>query len=647
MKRQKQNSSKQRPATKTEQPMAAPQKGRSIAKWLQSAGTGVCVLALVVAFVVMVTVESDYLKRVEELNLFLYTPLFFKQQLVVAGGLLSYLGTYFTQYFYYPWLGSLLLCLWLGLMMWLLKRAFAVGRMWLPVLIVPVAMILLTDFDLGYWLYYLKLRGHFFIAVIGTSMAVATTWLYRVLAEKAGAKSGGLATGLPVLLIVAVAFCAYPVGGFYGILTLFLIALITWRIGVLSRMQKTVLSVVAVCMMVFVPYVYYRQVFYQANRDFVFIQALPVYSVGEVFTPYYIPYIVLTLFLTVLALLYRVRTDLKGWMSKVLPLVVAGAGVWSCWNWWYKDVTFHEEIRMNACVDRGDWEGVLKIARQHEGEPTRMMVVYKNLALFKLGRAGNEMYAYPDGAKKPDANFELRMAQMGGKNLYLHYGLPNYCYRWCLEDGVEFGWRAEYLKYLVRCALLNGEWQVARKYIDLLKQTKYYDEWAEHYEQLATPNVAKAVADDPELGPIRRLMFDGDNRLGSDQSLVELFMLNLQAYRVTDDPVCAELVLLSALQLKDIATFWRAFNQYALLKKDGIIPRYYQEAAFLYGNLEHNVDISHMPFDPSIPASYQAFMQAAQQYGGKSEEQLKDLLKARFGDTFYYNYFLMRNMKTY
>ena len=649
MKRQRQNNRTQGPVSKTEQPTAAPQKSRGLAKWLQPAGTGVCVLALVAAFVVMVTAESDYLKRVEELNLFLYTPLFFKQQLVVPGGPLTYLGTYFTQYFYHPRVGSLLLCLWLGLMMWLTKRAFGVSQRWMPVLLVPVAMILLTDFDLGYWIYYLKLRGHFFVAVTGVSMAVGTTWLYRVLAEKAGGKNQGLATALLALFVVAVAFYSYPVGGFYGILALCLIGLMTWRISQLSMLQKGILSVVVLSMMAFVPNFYYRHVFYQTNSDFVFMQSLPVYSVGETFTPYYIPYIVLVVSLAALALLYRVKANMKDWMAALLPLVVAGVGVWSCWNWWYKDKTFHEEIRMNACVDKGDWEGVLKIVREHEGEPTRMIVVYKNLALFKLGRAGNEMYAYPDGAKKPDANFELRMAQLGGKNIYLHYGLPNYCYRWCLEDGVETGWRVDHLKFLLRCSLLNGEWQVAQKYIDLLKQTRYYAEWAAQYEPLTKMKEAmkSQISQHPELGPIYRLMLNTKDQLGSDQSLIEMFMLNLQAYRVTDDVVCAELALLSALQLKDIPTFWRAFNQYALLKKNGVIPRYYQEAAFLYGNLEHNVDISRMPFDPSIPANYAAFMQAAQQYPGKSEEQLKDLLRARFGDTFYYNYFLMRNMKTY
>lgn len=626
------------------------QQKKSVPLYLRFAGEAACVVALIVVFFTLLIYESDYLMRVQELNLFLYTPLFFKQQLVVAGGLLTYLGTYFTQYFYHPWIGILLLCGWLGLMMWLMQRTFAIRGLWKLVLLVPVAMVLLTDFDLGYWVYYLKLRGHFFVTVIGVSMAVATTWLYRVLAVKAATK-GKAGFALLLLFTIAIGCLAYPIGGYYGIVTIALMGIITGRISTLSRTQKSILCLVAIFMMTFIPRIFYRHVFYQANSDFILWQALPLYNNDEAFTAYHIPYVVIFVVLIFMASLYKINFSLKQWllrpwMASVIPVLLAVGAVWSCWHFWYKDKTFHEEIQMNACVDECDWEGVLSIMRQHEGEPTRMMVMYKNLALFKLGRAGDELYNYPDGAKKPASDFELRMAQLGGKNIYLHYGMANYCYRWCLEDGVEMGWRAEYLKFLVRCSLLNGEWQVAQKYIDLLKQTKYHRQWAERYEPLATPAISELLPQHPEFMPILRLMQD-QNHLGSDQALIELFLLNLQAHRVTNDPVCAELVLLSAMQLKDIPTFWRAFNQYAVLKKDGIIPRHFQEAAYLYGNLEHNVDISHMPFDPSIPASYNAFMQAAQQCQGMTEEQMKRALASRFGNTFYYNYFLMRGMKTY
>ena len=40
-------------------------------------------------------------------------------------------------------------------------------------------------------------------------------------------------------------------------------------------------------------------------------------------------------------------------------------------------------------------------------------------------------------------------------------------------------------------------------------------------------------------------------------------------------------------------------------------------------------------------------MKMAQQYAGMSEEQMKPIFYPRFGRTFYYEYFLIRNQKIY
>jgi len=602
-------------------------------------------LALAAVFVLIIARESDMLLRVQELNLFLYTPLFFKQQLVVAGGFLTWLGTYFTQYFYHPWLGTLLLCLWLGLLMWLVKHTFAISAKWAPLLLLPVALVLLTDFDLGYWIYYLKLRGQFFIAVIGFSLAVALTWAFRRLAVS----EGRLGLWLPPLFILLSGVLMYPVAGFYGLLALLLMGIIVWRLDV-SVGRKALTSVVALATLAVVPMVYYRQVFCQASFDNIWWQALPVFITTDKCPQYYYPYAALVLVLVAMSACYRMAftpSVLKkqwGWLAS--QVVLTAAIVWGCWHFWYKDETFHEEIRMTQCVDNYDWQGVVDIMSRHEGVPTRMMVMYKNLALFKLGRAGDEMYNYRDGSKAPDCPFELRVAQIGGKNIYLHYGLLNYSYRWCLEDGVELGWRVEHLKFLVRCSLLNKEWKTCQKFIDLLKQTKYHAQWAEHYEQLMTPEGQKSITKDPELGPIFHLM-GGLDLLASDQSLIELFLLNTLAYHETSDPVCSELVLLSAMQLKDIPAFWQAFFQYAKLHVGQHMPRHFQEAAYLYGHLEKTIDISGMPFDDAVRKSHDGFMQMAVRCQKMTNEQMMDAFYPQYGNTFYYNYFLMRKLKSY
>ena len=133
--------------------------------------------------------ESDLLWKVQELNLFLQTSLFFKQQMVVPAGMLTYIGTWLTQLFYYPWLGVTVLCLFWLLLLWLLKRTFAIPARWTSMLLIPVALLLLTNVDLGYWIYMLKLRGHFFLTTIATLSVVALLWGFRSLPDKYGLRA--------------------------------------------------------------------------------------------------------------------------------------------------------------------------------------------------------------------------------------------------------------------------------------------------------------------------------------------------------------------------------------------------------------------------------------------------------------------------
>ena len=62
----------------------------------------ICLLALLAAACGLVTYEDEFLWKAQELNLHLDTPLFFRQQMVVAGGLLTWLGTWFTEFFFHP-----------------------------------------------------------------------------------------------------------------------------------------------------------------------------------------------------------------------------------------------------------------------------------------------------------------------------------------------------------------------------------------------------------------------------------------------------------------------------------------------------------------------------------------------------------------
>ena len=597
-----------------------------------------CIMTLIIIASILLTNESEYLYRVQELNLFLYTPLYFKGFMVASGGMLSYIGSFFTQFFYNPWMGVTLLCLWWALLMWMIKRTFRISNKSALILIYPVVLLLLTNVDLGYWIFYLKMRGHFFASTIGFTAAVAAVWAFRVFPKKYYIRT---------IWIILSVFALYPLIGFYSLLSSLLMGILTWRCESTTRKENIINSVIAIVSVIAIPLIYYRFVYYQTNIINIYWTGLPVFRIDESYNAYYIPYILISLYLAALAVTYKKKNngDVKNaslWIVCQLAQIIL---VTVCtYHFWYKDGNFRKEMSMNRCVENLDWEGVLRIARNETTEPTRLMVMYKNLALFRLGRSGEEMYNYLDGAKKSNAPFEVHMMQVGGKIIYLNYGKLNFCYRWCLEDAVEFGWRVDFYRYLLKCALLNKEMKVARKYVDALKQTLFYKDWAEKYESyLKNPSL---MQQDEEFKPIFHMLKYQDN-LDSDNTLVELYLMKSFAHSDSNDPLLQEQTLISALQMKDIPLFWPRFTKYALLHPNKHMPRHYQEAAYLYGNLEHKVDISHMPFDKEVVQSYRDFMALAQECQNMNEDQMKEAFYPRFGNTFFYNYFLVRNQKSY
>ena len=613
------------------------------------------VVALVTTACCLLGYEQGLLWKAQEMNLFLDTPLFLRQQMVTSGWLLTYLGCYFTEFFYVPWLGVTLLTLWWALLMLVIWRTFRIPVKWTAVLLIPLAAVIIMNVDVGYWIYYLKLRGHFFAAAIGTTVAVLSVWLFRLLPTKYYLRSVYIFVCTGVL---------YPIIGFYGLVAALVMGVLVWRVEKLSLTDRIIGSVVAVLSIVFWPLFYYNYVFCQTGIQNIWWTGIPMYWVDRELSAYYIPYYVLVASLVFLAAMYgmwvKVGAPENAGKSRkhgksggstrktvkwiLIHLVVVAVAGYSVYRFWYKDHNFHKEFRMQQCMERLDWQGVLDQEIGDTEEPTRAIVMMRNLALFRLGRQGDEMFRYLDGSKLCDSPVPVRMMQVVGCSMYYNYGLANYCHRWCMEEGVEFGWRADYLKYLLRCALVTGEQQEARKYASLLKHTRYQKAWAERYERyIGHPNQLQSSK---EFAPIFQLMTGGDY-LGADQMMVEKFIMERFVRGHSDNPLYQEQSLLAALWMKDIQMFWPRFFEYASSHPGQRMPTHYQEAAYLYGNLEHEVDISRMPFDEQVKRDYAALMDLANNATSSSEDEMRPIFYSRFGHTFYYNYFFVHDLNMY
>jgi hypothetical protein len=299
---------------------------------------------------------------------------------------------------------------------------------------------------------------------------------------------------------------------------------------------------------------------------------------------------------------------------------------------------------MLRCLEQADWEGILEEGEEQAGEPTRSIVMIHNLALSRLGRQCDEMYSFAKGSKKPNTPLSVYMYNTAGRQIYYHYGVMNECHRMCMEEGVEYGWSVELLQYMVRTALFTNEKQVARKYLDLLRQTQYYSEWADRMETfIEDPSL---LADDMETGPITHMLHYGDIQSQGD-NYVEKNLMVMLSQTDSNDPYFQEQAVLAAMWTRSNADFWARFEQYLNLHPDNPVPRIFQEAAYLFGKIGNLPFTEELPIDSSVKENFRGFMQIMQQCQGRPSEQFRKYISQRYGHTYYFEYFFLKDITYY
>ena len=590
--------------------------------------------ALLLIAVALLCLEPDFLWKVQQRNLFLDTPLFFRNQMLVPGGLLSYVGCFFTQFFYYPWLGVLLLCAWWWLLLWLTKRTFRIADNWATIALIPVAALLVANMSLGYWHFFMRVSGYFYVPTIGTTAAVAMLWAFRLVPQK---------LWIRIVAVVLATAVGYPLLGIYGLAAVLLMGIWTWRLSS-NKQQNFILSAVALLCIIAVPLICYRYIYYQTYLNDLWTTALPITNVLKNYPHFYIPYLIIGAFYLLLAIFYQtslpkgLQKPLYCWSLQGVLAVALIAGVW---HWWYKDENFHHELVMQHCIEQGDWEGVLKEGTKQVTEPTRSIITMRTIALSRLGRI-DELYDFPWGRLKGDPNVPYDMLNsVFSRMVFYQYGLLNDCHRRCMEDGVEYGWSVEGLQYLARCSFLSREIPAAQKALNLLRHTMFYKDWGANIEKLLLN--PRQIAQDPEMGPVAHLSHI-KNALGLDEGNVEKYIMNVFAYQDSYDPMIQEQAVLATLWKRNPQLFWPRFTHYLELVPHAPIPRIFQEAALLFGNLTKR-PVTNLPIEKGVRDNFVAFANEGKKYDRQQAIVGRTALYPFFGNTYFFYYYFLQDMK--
>lgn len=597
------------------------------------------VLFVIWAFYMLAVRNADYLYTVSEHSMFLTDSSFFSSVMVRPGGLLTWVALLCCQFFHYPAAGAaLLIAVWIAAYAVGIK-AFGLRSGWQPLALLPLGALLCSVVVVGYWLFYLKSAGYWFAPSIGLLTTLAAVWLFRRL--------DGTNHKISLAWMLLWCIVGYFACGWWGLLATLLMAIMGRNRGIGFAVSAT--GIVAV------PIIAY-QVYTQMRIEDAWTVGFPVFQLDKYISwlPM-LPMLLVVILCVAMSIISRYAVaklnatkPLHAIITAVITLavIIVGSLVSD-----FDDSNFHTELRMYRAADEGRWSDVLQESLESPTHPTREIVMLRNVALTYQGDIGNKMFKYDNLSIPPHTydSLAVRMAQTNAPLVYMYYARVNFATRWCIENGVEMGFTPDAYKILTRCALIAGETDLASKYINILKHTLFHHEWAEKYEPMLADTTL--ISQSEEFKNQREYYNHFRSMLDGDEGLVEMYLLQYFSQTMNKDSrLLQETTLVFALQSKDIQLFWPRFFLYAHLHQNEPMPIHYQEAAYLYGNLEHEVDISGMPFDDvKIRQRYASFNSMSQNLISqrKSIEEVGEIMKSIYGDTFWWFYFFCRGMNSY
>jgi len=155
-------------------------------------------------------------------------------------------------------------------------------------------------------------------------------------------------------------------------------------------------------------------------------------------------------------------------------------------------------------AQQAEWNKVLKISDRYPGYNT-LVIYYTNLALYKTGKLMDNMFNYPQiGSQGLRLKWQRNLNLFFGGEVFSQLAYNNESIHWAFEALVAKGLNPRSLKKLAVGCIVNGNYDIARKYLSLLNRTLFYRRWAQqHIRYLSDPDLAE---EDSEISQYRDLM---------------------------------------------------------------------------------------------------------------------------------------------
>ena len=522
-------------------------------------------LLAVVVFWFWLEPYRGFLSYHEQYQLFLFSSDYFLERISLPGGFVDYVSEFLVQLFYIPLLGSIILALLFLCLQretWLLQRDRGTAGCFYPLSLIPVFALWIMMSDENVLPSY----------SLSVAIVLALTHVYNNIERRLQRYA---------FLFIGLTAGYWLIGPSIFILSLY--SIIKERHLLLAIAGIVVVSLLP-------PLLSHLSLPYELYRFFTGINyyRYPHYNLA----PQHLVTVLFAFVPLVSGFIKRSLSHKRSLAIGVTLFVVVWAGggilVFRGYN-----STKSELIEYDYMVRSEQWNTLIKKA---EKKPplTPMGVCCLNLALSQRGLLTERIFEFfqngGDGLLPPfvrDMTSPVPTAEA-----YFRLGMTNTAHRYffeaqeCIPNQRKSG---RLMKRLIECEIVNGQYQVARKWLRLLRQSLFYCAWAE--EKLKMIENEEVVEKDPTISSLRR-KHETRDYLFSDAEMDQ--MLGMLFTKDNSNRMAYEYLMCYVLLEKDLDKFMKYYHLGRLVGYKRI-PSVFQEV--LVGVcMEKNHDPKAIPY---------------------------------------------------
>jgi len=555
---------------------------------------------------------ADYILFYQEkASLFIFSFEFLLDNLNQPGGLMIYLGKFFSAFFFYPVAGAFIVSATLTLIVWTISKIIFIMR---------GKEVKVLPFIIGMSLFYLQ-SDYRFLFFFNLGLLLQLVFVFVTIKYLSALKGW-----IPVILIPLWYFAT---GGFAWVFSIML----TFYY-LLKKDRKESIKIIALWLL--------NLITFYVSKEFLFFQPvriLLIYPFSEVYT--FKQSIVLSTVAALLSFLplisgiklnsrkkLRISNFTIGLITTALLIVSL---LFVC------IIQYDKKTKQYFTVEKLFYQNKFDevIAYNTINPSTNSLTIFlNNIALCERDKLNDMLFHF---LQSPEGNTLFLKWEMYGEVLkrggYFYYtiGMVNEAHRWAFENMVMRGHSPENVKMLIRTYLINGNYDVASKYIAILQKSLCYRKEAKAFERLLFNDAA--IEANQELGEKR------NNRLEVD------------FFSITDDPyVNIERILANDSFNKKAFEYKLAFM---LLAKDyqGIrddlpklesfgftrIPTHIEEAAMVLSLLDSGKapELGKLQINPNTALRWNQYLTLLKQFGN-DPKRAEPALRRQFGNSYWY-----------